>query len=136
MRRVLLAVAVVAGLAGAGVAQDAEAPAIQGVIQNQMDAFLKENSAEAFNFASPMIQGIFGSPGNFGAMVRNSYPMIWKPSSVQYLGLRKENGLLLQRVLVKDASGAIFLFDYEMVPQPDGWRINGVFPVREGGAGA
>jgi hypothetical protein len=37
---------------------------------------------------------------------------------------------------VRDADGSIFLFDYEMVAMPDGWRINGVFPVRDSGVGA
>ncbi|MFM2356250.1 MAG: hypothetical protein RLZZ528_1986, partial [Pseudomonadota bacterium] len=34
------------------------------------------------------------------------------------------------------ADGSIFLFDYEMVAMPEGWRINGVFPVSDSGVGA
>ena len=46
-----------------------EAP-IQKTIQSQIDAFLADDFARAFTFASPNIKGIFGTPENFGAMVK------------------------------------------------------------------
>jgi Domain of unknown function (DUF4864) len=118
-------------------AQEADSGAIQTVIQGQMDAFTAKDPVAAFTFASPMIKGMFGSPDNFGSMVSSSYPMIWSPTSVKYLGTRQAGAMLLQRVLVTDASGKSFLFDYDMVEvPPDGWKINGVYPVPDAGAGA
>jgi Domain of unknown function (DUF4864) len=135
MRSLMLAGAMVLGLATGSLAQDPGA--IQTVIQGQMDAFIAKDADQAFGFASPMIRGMFGSSENFGAMVSNGYPMIWSPASVKYLGLRKAGTMLLQRIIVTDASGKSFLFDYDMIEvPPDGWKINGVFPVQDESAGA
>ncbi len=104
--------------------------AIEGVISHQIDAFRADDLATAFSFASPMIQGMFGSPENFGRMVENGYPMIWRPADVEFRDLREERGMTFQRVRVRDAAGKDFLFDYEMIEGPGGWVINGVYPVR------
>lgn len=137
MKRFCLGLALSLMLASGSVtAEEPGGSAIEGVIQSQIDAFLAQDPVTAFGYASPMIQGMFGTAENFGRMVQTGYPMIWKPSGVRYLGARTENGMTLQRVLVTDPSGATFLFDYEMVQLPEGWRINGVFPVRDTGVGA
>ena len=82
MRRILLS-AVLAAAAALTVlpahAQQARDPAIESTIQNQFDAFLKDDVGTAFSFASPNIKGLFGTPENFGPMVRNGYPMVWRP---------------------------------------------------------
>jgi len=137
LHALLLAAAVaLAAAAPAARAADDDAPAIRGVIQAQVDAFLRRDAATAFGYASPMIRGMFGTPDNFGLMVRQGYPMIWAPSRVEFLGLREVGGRPYQRVLFRDAAGAIHLFDYEMVEGPEGWKINGVFPVAPEQAGA
>jgi hypothetical protein len=136
MRKILVSVILYGALVWPVSAQEGDGTAIRTTIQNQMEAFRAEDAEAAFAFASPMIKGYFGTPERFGQMVRGGYPMIWAPSTVEYLGLRREQGRLLQRVLVRDAENAIFLFDYDMVATPDGWQINGVYPVAEGGAGA
>ncbi len=134
-----LMLAALAAFGGARPAQGDEVSetAIRGVIQGQMEAFIAKDAGRAFAFASPMIQGMFGSPDNFGSMVSGGYPMIWSPAAVKYLGLRQAGGMLMQRIMVTDASGKTFLFDYDMVEVPDaGWKINGVYPVPDQGAGA
>jgi Domain of unknown function (DUF4864) len=137
MRTVLLAGAMAMGLMTGAVAQDAPPDAVRSVIQGQIDAFIARDPVTAFTFASPMIKGMFGTPENFGMMVSSGYPMIWSPSSVKYLGLRDVAGRQIQRVMVTDGAGATFLFDYDMIEvPPDGWKINGVFPVPDQGAGA
>ncbi len=125
-----------AGAPAALRAEDGAATLIEGVIAHQIEAFRTDDLATAFSFASPMIQSMFGSPENFGRMVESGYPMIWRPSDVEFRGLREERGMTIQRIRVRDAAGKEFLFDYEMVKGPDGWVINGVYPVREEGVGA
>ncbi len=105
-------------------------PAIQGVIQSQIDAFLRDDFVTAFTFASPMIKGIFGTPERFGAMVRNGYPMVWRPSDVQFLELEQRDGALHQKVMVADPQGTLFILDYEMIETEEGWQINGVRVIR------
>jgi Domain of unknown function (DUF4864) len=99
---------------------------IQQTITSQFEALQADDFAAAFGLASPTIQGLFGTPENFGLMVQNGYPMVYRPSDVQMLDLREVAGALYQRVLVRDAEGRGFMLDYQMVETPDGWRINGV----------
>jgi hypothetical protein len=117
-------------------AQEARNPAIETVIQQQFDAFRAEDVGTAFSFASPGIKGMFGTPENFGRMVRNGYPMVWRPAEVQFLDLREVAGNLWQRVMVTDQAGRTHLLDYQMVETGQGWQINGVQLLPQPGVGA
>ena len=123
MRRLLLALSLSAGLASGAFAQNAE---IEANIAAQIQAFKADDFATAFTFASPNIQRLFGDPDNFGAMVRNGYPMVWRPADVRFLELREIAGNLWQKVMITDANGRIHLLDYQMIQQDGGWKINGV----------
>lgn len=101
-------------------------PAIEGTIQSQLDAFVADDFATAFSFASPNIKGIFGTPENFGAMVTQGYPMVHRPRDVQMQELREVAGNLWQRVTIIDQAGATHVLDYMMIETPDGWQINAV----------
>ncbi len=115
--------------------QAQEAP-IQSTIQSQLDAFLVDDYARAFTFASPMIKGIFGTPDNFGTMVQQGYPMVARHGAVQMLELRTVAGNLWQRVMITDTLGRTHLLDYMMVETADGWQINAVqlLPAQDVGA--
>jgi hypothetical protein len=108
-------------------AQDTQSSAaIESVIAGQLDAFNARDVTRAFDYASPMIQGMFGNPANFGLMVENGYPMVWTNDGAQFLDLRDIDGRLWQQVLVTDAQGVRHLLDYTMIQTEDGWKINGV----------
>lgn len=117
-------------------AQVLTSPEIESVISRQIDAFLRDDFNAAFNFASPMIRGIFQTPERFGRMVVDGYPMVWRPSDVQFLELRSENGRLLQKVMLRDLAGRIHYLDYEMIEGGDGWQINSVQLLRAPTLGA
>ena len=123
MRNGLYAVMVAACLA---LPVQAQEEPIQQTIQSQLDAFVKDDFATAFTFASPMIKGIFGTPENFGAMVTQGYPMVHRPSAVTMLELRTVAGNLWQRVMITDEAGRTHLLDYQMIEAPEGWQINAV----------
>lgn len=125
---VALAALTIGGEVRAQVAGDRAA--IEKLIGDQFAAFADGDGAEAFSYASPMIQGMFQTPENFARMVQGGYPMIWDAEDVSFVGLRSEGGRLLMRLSVRGPDGGQFHFDYEMV-QVDGlWRINGVWPVK------
>jgi hypothetical protein len=109
---------------------------IQSTIQSQLNAFQVDDFAQAFSFASPNIKSIFGSSDNFGAMVKQGYPMVWRHTAVRMLELRTVAGNLWQRVMVTDAAGRTHLLDYMMVETPEGWQINAVqlLPAQDLGA--
>jgi Domain of unknown function (DUF4864) len=123
MRKGLYAVLLAACLGLPAAAQ--EAP-IQETIRNQITALQADDFARAFSFASPTIKGMFGTPENFGAMVKQGYPMVYRPAEVQMQDLREVAGNLWQRVRITDQAGAGWYLDYQMVETPDGWQINAV----------
>ena len=138
--RILRLAAIIIGLTWTGQASaQNEMPSdagIEATITAQIDAFLKDDFAEAFSFASPNIQGMFGSSERFGQMVRNGYPMVWRPDDVRYLELREIQGSLWQKVLIRDQAGAMHVLDYQMIQTENGWKINGVQLLRRPGASA
>jgi len=123
MIRLILAALTAVTLSGPVPAQ--EGP-VQGVIADQIEAFQRDDFDAAFGFASPLIQGLFGTPENFGLMVRRGYPMVWRPADVQYLDQRVEAPYTYQNIRIRDADGAVFNLEYQMIATPDGWQINGV----------
>ncbi|MFN4158102.1 MAG: DUF4864 domain-containing protein [Gemmobacter sp.] len=135
MRQTLLAL-VLSLSAFPALSQSAERTGIESAIRSQIDAFLADDFATAFTFAAPNIKGMFRTPENFGAMVKNGYPMVHRPSSVRMLELREVAGGLSQRVMVTDAEGRTHLLDYQMLQTSDGWQINGVQLLKAAGVGA
>jgi len=136
MRRLLLSLVLACLPALSVSAQEARNPAIETTIQQQFDAFRADDVGTAFSFASPSIKGIFGTPENFGMMVRNGYPMVWRPAEVQFLELRMVAGNLWQRVMVTDQAGRTHLLDYQMVQTGQNWQINAVQLLPSVGLGA
>lgn len=102
-----------------------EAP-IRATIESQIEAFQADDFARAFTFASPTIKQMFGTPENFGVMVKQGYPMVYRPAEVQMMELREVAGNLWQRVRITDQAGAGWYLDYMMVETAEGWQINAV----------
>lgn len=123
MKSLFLAVMLVLGPITAARADEAAARA---VIEAQIEAFLAGDALRAFGYASPVIQQKFGTPETFGRMVREGYPMVWRPSDVTFLRGRTVGGRFWQDVMVRDEAGAAYIVEYEMIEGPDGWKINGV----------
>jgi hypothetical protein len=100
--------------------------AIEDVIANQLSAFNDRDIETAWSFASPMIQGMFGDPQNFGTMVEQGYPMVWTNSDVQFGELREIAGQFYQKVMLRDTGGQRHVMEYAMIETAAGWLINGV----------
>ncbi|WP_371156386.1 DUF4864 domain-containing protein [Jannaschia sp. 2305UL9-9] len=118
--------AFVAGLLMIAGAAHADETAIQGVIDGQMTAFLAEDVDTAFGYAGPGIRSMFGTPDNFGRMVAQGYPMVWRPANVEFLTTRQTGAGWRQDVLVTDAEGRLHKLAYTMIETADGWKIAGV----------
>jgi len=133
MRRWIFAVFLMTVTSGAAIAQSLE---IQGTISRQIEAFRTDDFGTAFSYASPNIQEMFRNAENFGRMVRQGYPMVWRPADVRFLALKQLGAFQLQKVMVKDGNGRFHVLEYEMVQTGIGWQINGVrlLPAAELGA--
>ena len=132
MVRILLTICMVLGLS---LPVRAQSDQIVGVITSQIEAFQQNDLERAFSFASPSIKGMFGSPERFGVMVERGYPMVWRPSDVQFGALRSFDGRNVQIVFFTDQLGKVFEASYEMIETDKGWQINGV-TLKEAGLGA
>ncbi len=106
---------------------EAEAAAVEAVISDQLADFNRRDVSGAWEHASPMIQGLFGTAESFGTMVEAGYPMVWTNASAEFLGIEERGGALHQKVLVRDEAGAGWILDYEMVEVEGRWLINGVY---------
>lgn len=111
--------------------------AVRVVIENQIAAFQRDDGVEAFSYASPSVQAIFGNPENFMRMVRNGYRPVYRPRQVFFQEAVLYQGRLVQALLVTDQDGDVVIALYTMEQQPDGsWRIGSVvlLPTRATGA--
>lgn len=123
--------------AGSAIAQDtAPGAGIRAVIGNQITALQADDFPMAFSYAAPGIRQLFGTPEQFGAMVRQGYPMVYRPADIRWLPLRETGGMMVQRVMIRDAGGRVHFLDYEMSPSDEGWQINAVRLLPPQGAGA
>ena len=130
MRMTLCALAVLTALLGPVPAfadpSPADAAAIHTVITSQIDAFRRDDADGAFAFAAPSIQGMFGSPGTFIAMVQKGYPPVYRPRSVDFTALTDEDGEIVQLAELIGPDGLAYTARYTMEHEADGsWRISG-----------
>jgi len=59
-------------------------------------------------------------------MVRTSYPVVYRPSSVRFETFQVIDDQVIQPVRLADAGGTVWIAFYAMQRQPDAsWRING-----------
>lgn len=110
----------------------ADESAVQQVISDQIAAFQVDDFATAFTFASPSIKRMFGDSDRFGQMVRNGYPMVWRPADVQFLEAETFDNGVRQHVLIRDQDGVYYELQYDMIEGKEGWKINGVLVKRAG----
>lgn len=104
----------------------AQSEAVQSVIQQQVEAFQANDNARAFSFASPSLQQMFRTSDNFVAMVQRGYPMVWRPSDVEFSSLRSERGRQFQTVIFTDQQGGRHALEYELSDAEGDWRIYSV----------
>lgn len=102
---------------------------VTDVITDQLDAFSERDPQRAFSYASPMIQGLFGSPENFAAMVERGYPLIWSNRSKAFTDRFEQGQRIRQTVIITGVNGAREAFEYDMIRLNEEWKINGVRPV-------
>jgi len=105
--------------------------AIRHVVEAQLAAFQRDDGAEAFGYATPMIQQKFGDAANFMAMVKGGYPAVYRPRSVAFDKLVDTEFGPDQILRVIGPDGHAYTAHYIMQKQPNGvWMINGCYLTR------
>ena len=129
---VAVTIAILVAMAHPAKAIDDRETAIRSVIDLQVQAFGRDDAEAAYAVASPMIQAQFGNADTFLAMVRRSYPQVYRPRQFRFGKLVDVQGKLLQHVLVQGPDDAIVTAVYDMVSIDGAWRINGCYLLRGG----
>jgi hypothetical protein len=102
----------------------ADAKAVRAVIEAQLAAFADDDAERAFSYAAPGIRALFVTADRFLSMVREGYPVVYRPASVSFVRPQWIDSKLIQRVQMTDAAGAAWMVVYEMERQADkSWRI-------------
>ena len=100
--------------------------AVRTTVQAQLAAFAADDAEQAFAYATLTIQNMFQTPTNFLAMVRQAYPMVYRPAKLLFLTPGEMEAAVMQPVQMTDASGQSRLAMYTLMRQSDGrWLTNG-----------
>lgn len=122
----MLALALPAHAQAQALVSAADRTAIRNVIEGQVEAFRRDDGAAAFGYASPGIQGLFGTAETFMDMVRQGYRPVYRPREFAFREIVTLDGMVTQKVHVIGPDGRPVIAFYPMARQPDGsWRIEG-----------
>ena len=102
---------------------------VRFTISSQIDAFKENDVKKAYTFAAPNIQAQFPNPDLFGLMVRNGYPIIWRPKSFKFTEFKDLGETCVQRVLFQSYSGSLKSYDYILEKNNNLWKIAGVITI-------
>lgn len=112
----------------------ADEKSVRTVIENQLAAFAKDDAVKAFSFAAPNVRQAAGSPAAFMTMVREGYPVVYRPASVAFLKPEGKDDDAVQRVQMLDAAGDSWLAIYSLQRQKNKtWRITACTVVENKG---
>ena len=110
-----------------------ESEMVRNTISSQIEAFKENNIEKAFTFAAPNIQAQFSNPEVFGLMVKNGYPIIWRPKSFKFTKFQDLGNKSIQRVLFQSYNGSLETYDYILEKHDDLWKIAGVLTINLAG---
>jgi len=112
----------------------ADEKSVRIVVEGQLGAFARDDANKAFSYAAPNVRKAVGTAANFMAMVRNSYPVVYRPASAGFLKPEGKDDQAIQRVQMTDASGDAWLAIYSLERQKNRlWRITGCVVVENKG---
>lgn len=112
----------------------ADEKSVRTVIENQLAAFAKDDANKAFSFAAPNVRQAVGSPAAFMTMVREGYPVVYRPASVAFLKPEGKNDEAVQRVQMLDAAGDSWLAVYSLQRQKNkSWQITACVVIENKG---
>ncbi|SES47338.1 DUF4864 domain-containing protein [Rhizobium sp. NFR03] len=133
MPRVMLSVGIVAALLLSSPTRAAEpVDTARSIIGQQIEAFLNDDAAAAYSFASPQIKGLFPSEEQFFEMVKRGYRPVYRPGNFAFGRSKMDGTTVVQEVLISGPNGKDWTALYSLTLQPDGsYKINGVHMLQQ-----
>ena len=110
----------------------------QATISGQVDAFHAQDGAAALDFAGSGFKSRFTDPASFLQAIRDwGYSAIMESSSHSFGAYQLiDADHVLQLVTFTGPDQVIYQAVYQLVREPEGWRIAGVQMMKTGGMGA
>ena len=100
--------------------------AIRSVITAQLDAFQHDDADSAYRIASPRIETRFGNAATFLAMVKATYPGVYRAHDVSFGPIVRQNGSIVQQVSLVGPDGVRAMAHYSVEREANGtWRVDG-----------
>ncbi len=125
---VALALALMCGvISGAALAaDDATKSSAQSIIQQQEQAFAKDDAEKAYSFAAPNVQMMMRSAEGFMSMVKQGYAPVFRHRSFEFGESQGEGDIFVQKVRIIDDKGKPWDALYTLKQLEEGvWRITG-----------
>ena len=119
MRAAIFLIAILIGFAFPARAAD-DVAAAQTIIRAQEQAIARDDAANAYSYASPVMQTIFGQPDVFMQMVRKNYAPVYRHKKFEFGEGRASGGNIAQIVYIIDTDGDEWEALYTLEKQPDG----------------
>jgi len=103
-----------------------EASTVEAVVMAQLEAFAGDDADGAFAETTPAVRKAIGNAGQFLALVRAAYPMVYRPAGVTFFKPELDGSVLLQPVEITDQDFNSWIALFSLERQPDAsWRISG-----------
>lgn len=129
----ILAASLLAILAILTPARADDAASARAIIESQITAFLNDDMAAAYSFASPSIKQLYPDQGRFFDMVKRGYQPVYRPGNFAF-GRSKaaaDGSGLVQEVIIQGPGGQDWTALYSLERQPDGsFKIDGVQMIK------
>lgn len=103
----------------------------RAIIQQQLDAFKRNDADSAFALASPGLKETYSNPHNFMDSVRSGETPFFKRRMTEYQDFVAAGDDAAQSVVLVDDDSSVWTVVYKLARQPDGsWLIDGVVLVK------
>lgn len=103
-----------------------DARSVEQIVMAQLVAFASDDAAGAFATTTPAVRKAIGDAGRFAALVRGTYPMVYRPSTVVFHKPEVNGNTVLQLVEITDQRTKSWLAMFALERQSDkSWAISG-----------
>lgn len=108
---------------------DSAAIAITATVKDQLEAIRSGDYERAYTYAAPGLRR--GSDlKRFEAMIRRDYPVVAENKGCALGDIVHDDDSAAVNVAVSNAVGRVVLYQYRLGLEKDGWRVQGVAPLR------
>lgn len=112
-------------LSAAAQENDPSRDGMREAIENQIDAFRRDDASAAFALMAGEVRRRFRGSNHFLDVVRPAYEPLHRSASLVFLGRHASGDEIVQQMLVKQKGGSWWFAFYRMRREDGAWRSSG-----------